>query len=125
MKNICPICNDDPTSHSFYKITNDTFYTCPAKASKYWDTQGILKHYSLLLDEHGEKPWIWIFDCHEFEIKHLLEIEVAIGIASLLSTKDGIHLQEIKIINKTWHIQSLLTILWPFLNDHIRSIIKS
>lgn len=124
MNQLCSICIKEPNSHSFHKISNNTFYTCPAQASKYNDTQGILNHYRLYLENHMPNPWIWIFDCKGFELKHIMELQTAYGIISLLNEKYGNHLQKITIINPTWHIHSLLAIVKPFLNIEIQSLIE-
>jgi len=122
--NLCPICEKEPGSHSFQKISDKDFYTCPAKASKYNDTEGILNHYTLLLDAHGSKPWTWIFDCEGFEVKHMTELNTAYGIVSLLNDKYGTHLTKIIVLKPTWHIHTILAILWPFLNERVRSLIE-
>ena len=119
----CPVCLLDPSSHSFRKVSEQEFYTCPAEASKYWDTEGILQHYTILLDNHGLTPWVWIFDCSGLEIKHMTELSTAYGIATLLNEKYGTHLKKIMVKNPTWHIHAIISILWPFLNDHIRGLI--
>ena len=124
LDNLCPICIKEPNSHSFRKISNNTFYTCPAQASKYNDTEGILNHYRLYLEKHGPNPWIWIFDSKGFELKHMLDLKTAYGIVSLLNEKYGNHLQKIIIINPTWHIHSILDIISPFLNKEIQSLIE-
>jgi hypothetical protein len=124
LDNLCPICTKEPNSHSFRKIAEHNFYTCPAQASKYNDTQGILNHYRLHLEKHGPNPWIWIFDCKGFELKHMLELQTAYGIVSLLNEKYGTHLKKIIVINQTWHIHSILTIIMPFLNKEIQSLIE-
>lgn len=124
LDNLCPICIKEPNSHSFRKISEHNFYTCPAQASKYNDTEGILNHYRLHLERHCPNTWIWIFDCKGFELKHMLELKTAYGIVSLLNEKYGTYLQKIIIINQTWHIHSILTIIMPFLNKKIQSLIE-
>jgi hypothetical protein len=57
-------------------------------------------------------------------MKHVLEMNTALGIAELLVKKYGVSLQKIEIINPTWYIQLIINVIWPFLNDHIRSLIK-
>jgi hypothetical protein len=52
----CPVCADDPTSHSFKQIETlpdgtVIMYTKPAEASKYWDRDGIIFHYDQKLPE--------------------------------------------------------------------------
>ena len=62
----CSICKNQPNSHSFELIDyNDQtyfFYTCPAKAIKYYDCSGILQHYDGYLNQMTENTkWVWIF----------------------------------------------------------------
>jgi len=127
MSYTCLICKMDPSSHSFTKISEEhgicTFYTCPRKATKYWDCPGILAHYEGVLNENNGQPWIWHFDCTGLEMKHVLEMNTALGIADLLVKKHGESLQKIVIINPTWYIHMIINVIWPFLNDHIRSLI--
>jgi len=113
-------CMMDPTSHSFKKISEKngicTYYTNPSKAKLYTDTDGILSHYENALKQIGDKKWVWIFDSDGFDLKHALEVKSGIGIAKLLTDKYAESLQEIKIINPTWHIRTMLLTVWPFLN---------
>jgi len=123
----CKICDNDPSSHSLKNIgTIDNvtyYYTCPAKATKYNDVVGITEHYDGVLSENTTR-WIWVFDCNKFSAKHLLEINVGIQLAKLISTKFSSTLDGIIIINPTWHILVVMRIVNPFLNSHMKSIIK-
>ena len=123
----CKVCEDDPLSHSFKNIgtiNNITYYyTCPAKATKYNDVVGITQHYDGVLSENNNQ-WIWVFDCKKFTTKHLLEVNVGIELAKLISTKFGSSLTSILIINPTWHILVVMKLVTPFLNNHMKSIIK-
>jgi hypothetical protein len=128
MENICITCAIDPTSHSFKKISENhnvvIYYTNPSKAKHYTDTKGILSHYDKTLALLGNKKWIWIFDSENFGLKHALEIKTGIGIAKLLTEKYSHNLLEIKIINPTWHIKSMMAIVWPFLNNSTKNKIN-
>jgi hypothetical protein len=123
----CKICENDPSSHSLKNlgtIDNITYYyTCPAKATKYNDTDGIIAHYNGVLSENNNK-WVWVFDCEGFSMKHLLEINVGIQLAKLVTSKFSNNLVNIIITNPTWHITSVIYSVYPFLNSHIKSIIK-
>jgi len=131
---MCIICDNEPGSHSFYKLdTNNNnnnnnninfFYTCPAKASKYWDTKGILAHYEEVLEENGEKEWIWIFDSHRFGLKHSMEMSTAFGILKLLKNKYGKCLKEIRIINNSIYIKGFYNLLYPFIPIEVINIIR-
>jgi hypothetical protein len=123
----CPVCKADPTSHSLAKLTETDdivyYYTCPAKASKYNDRDGILSHYDGELKHKGAKPWVWIFDCAGFDMRHAMEIRLAIDMATLISRTHGDSLIKVYVINPTIFIHIIVNAIWPFLSNHIRSII--
>ena len=120
---VCDICQRLPGSHSFTKIgVNENinyFYTCPAKAIKYDDNKGILKHYKGMLDNYPNEDWIWVFDGKGFEMKHAINIGLAIDLAKLIATYKNT-LKKIYIINPSWHIKSIINITAPFLPDEIK-----
>lgn len=123
----CPVCAEDPTSHSFKQIETlpdgtVIMYTKPAEASKYWDRDGILFHYDQKLSTLGD--WVWVFDAEDFSFEHMLEVDVAISLAKLISSKYSKTLKKILIVNPSFMVQIMLTIVTPFLNKHIRSLIK-
>ena len=104
MKYICLLCLVDPLSHSLNEVFEKNnviyYYTCPSKAKMYFDTLGIINHYDGVLSEIPEnKKWIWIFDGTDFGVKHVLQIEVAIELAKLISSKFSDKLEKIIIIN--------------------------
>ena len=111
----------DPTSHSFRRLTEKNgvvlYYTNPTKAKLYKDNEGILEHYTNALDSVKGRKWAWIFDSEGFDLRHAAEVSTGIGIAKLITGKYGEALEEIKIINPTWHIKTMLTAVWPFLNE--------
>jgi hypothetical protein len=125
---MCLICDKEPGSHSFefYGKTKEgvyMYYTCPADASKYWDTEGILNHYREVLEKNNNNKWCWIFDSKGFDVKHSLEIGTAIGIINILSKYDN-SLCEIQILNGNTLIKGFYTFIYPFLSTNIINKIK-
>ena len=125
----CPLCLIDPLSHSLTEFLNKDntvyYYTCPAKAKFYFDTNSIINHYNGVLSEiPTNKQWVWVFDSLDFGLKHFLQIEVAVELAKLISTKFSDNLKKIIIINPTIYISSIYNIITPFLNEKIKSIIE-
>ena len=122
----CSICEAEPGSHSLREIGVREgvviFYTCPAEASKYNDYEGIMRHYEDTFEDRiGDgTPWIWIFDCKGFTLKHLVEINVAIGIASLVSSRFADNLQKVIVINPYWIVQLTMNLLRPFMGEELR-----
>jgi hypothetical protein len=129
MTYICGICSLNSSSHSLTKLVEKDstlyYYTCPSKADLYFDTSGIINHYNGVLSEIPKnKQWIWIFDGTGFNLKHFLQIDVAIELAKLITTKFSDNLKKIIIINPTLYISSIYNIITPFLNNKIISIIE-
>lgn len=124
---ICSICELDPSSHSLKKISENEnmtiYYTCPAQASKYYDCSGIIHHYTNEFNTIKTEKWMWIVDCSGYGLIHLIQHKVGIGLGQLISTKYSHHLEKICIINPNWYIYSMSSIVWPFLNKNVKSII--
>jgi hypothetical protein len=124
----CPICAEDPTSHSLKKIheTDELvyYYTCPAKASKFSDRAGILAHYDGELSSKGNKKWVWIFDSAKFGMRHAMEIQLAIDMAKLINNKHGHTLEKIFIINPTKFTSLIVSVVWPFIGAKLRSSLQ-
>ena len=125
----CPLCLIDPLSHSLTQFLNKDntlyYYTCPAKAKFYFDTNSIINHYNGVLSEiPTDKQWVWVFDGLDFGLTHFLQIQVAIELAKLISSKFSNNLKKIIIINPTLYISSIYNIITPFLNEKIKSIIE-
>ena len=121
----CPICELNPGSHSLTKMYEreniEYYYTCPAKATRYNDTDGIVAHYEGMLREI-DKPWIWVFDGTGFDLAHSLEIGIGIKLIDIISKSE--RLQKIMIINPTIYLNMIYTILYPFLSERLRDIIE-
>jgi len=120
---VCPFCRLNPGSHSLKKIEKKGilyFYTCPAKATLYYDTKSILNHYKGVLSEI-DKEWIWVFDGAGFNLEHALQTTVAIELAKLISSFPT--LKKIIIINPTLYIRIPYQIVMPFLNQTLRDSI--
>jgi hypothetical protein len=131
----CPSCKIDPENHSLKKLiekyepairTNiEYYYTCPAQAKLYYDTQGILDHYDGVLREiPKENKWVWIFDSKDFGLRHFMQIQVGIGLAKLISTKYGDNLNKIIIINPNYYTSITYNVVKYFLSEYVNSIIE-
>lgn len=120
----CPVCLTQPGAHSFEKRRDingvDVFYTCPSKAIKYNDIPGILAHYEGMLDANEDRPWWWVFDCTGFSLKHMVEVNVGIGLAKLISKKYSGSLKRVVIVNPTWYVRTMINVVWPFLTKQVR-----
>ena len=129
MKYTCPLCALNPASHSLTEVIEKEntlyYYTCPSKAELYFDVTSITDHYDGILSEIPEnKQWVWVFDATDFNLKHFLQIQVAIELAKLISLKFSKNLKRIIIINPTFYVSSTYNIIHPFLNEKIKSIIE-
>ncbi len=114
------------TEYNFKKISDKNgtviFYTNPVKAKP--NSHNILTYYDDTLKQIGNKKWVWIFDSEGFSIKHATEISMGTEITKLVTEKYAHSLQEIKIINPTWHIKTMLKALLPFTDELTKQKIK-
>ena len=125
----CPICELLPSSHSLTKVLEKKgiiyYYTCPSQAILYYDVKGIVNHYDGVLSEIPEnKEWVWIFDSLDFSLKHVMQTNVAIELAKLISNKFSKNLKKIIIINPTFYITITHKMIFAFLNNKVRDIIE-
>ena len=124
----CPLCAIDPSSHSLIKMAEKNgilyYYTCPAKATMY-DVKGIMNHYDGVLSKiPKDKKWVWIVDGEGFGFTHAMQINVAIEISKLISSKFSKNLKKIIIKNPTLYITIIHKIIMPFLNKETRDKIE-
>ena len=125
----CAICEEYPNSHSFkflgeYK-SKLVMYTCPEEALKYDDHEGIINHYKGILNDIRGKKWIWFFDSRNFSAKHYLQFNMSIELAKLISQPEySDNLQYIVVYKPSWHLDLTLNLIYPFLSDKIKNLIK-
>jgi hypothetical protein len=122
---VCEACQKVPGTHSFSRIgkTNQghhVFYTCPARAKEYGNAPNIVKHYKAHLDQTGSEPWIWIFDCTGFGLKHMSSLETGKALAKLIDEEYSQSIQGIYIINEAWQIKALIDIIWGLIKKTTR-----
>lgn len=119
---MCKICDSDPKAHSFFKIATERntqiFYSCPAEATRYWDTDGIVNHCNEKLAEKGDADWIYTFDGKGFGLKHALEIGAALGLLGVLKNHEDT-LKEIRMINTSLHVKTMMKTVQPFISKSI------
>jgi hypothetical protein len=129
MDKICAACAKDPNTHSFKKVSEKNgialYYTQPAKASKYDDTEGILSHVDNALRANGSKPWRCVIDGTGFDMRHATEVQTGMGLVALLTEKYGTTLQHVTIINPTWHILGVIKITFAFVDESIKAKIRT
>jgi hypothetical protein len=113
------------STHAFRKVAEKggvaLFYSHPSKSDHNKNpTEFISEITQQLTNLHG-KRWQWIIDAEGFDLKHALGIEPGMELSTLLTDKYGESLVEIKFINPTWHLRSLINLIWPFLTSSLKA----
>lgn len=121
----CPKCDILPGSHSFDKLGVlpsgvSVFYTCPAKAKDYKDEDKFIDYFKYHLHETGNQPWIWIFDCHGFGVKHMTSMETTRSLVHLLQNEHTHTLQAVYLVQEAWHFHSFMKMALPLLQKQTR-----
>jgi hypothetical protein len=122
----CVHCAIDPSSHSLIRLREENgtivYYTKPSSAKMYYDSDSIISHYKAELPL--DKEWVWLFDAEGFGLKHLLHVDVGIKMAKLITSEYKDNLVKIQIINSNAWVDSVYSIVKPFLSDRIIKTIE-
>jgi len=128
--NPCPICHLDPTAHSFHIIKSENpnvnlFYSCPAKATKYFESPGVIDHFRQYLEENSHHPWAYILDCEGFTLSHATQMTTSMALVDMIQNKYGKSLKKVWIINHSWPIKIVLNAMWAVLTDDLKMLIET
>jgi hypothetical protein len=90
MNQLCSICSQDFTAHSFNYVCTTlegghVFYTKISNASKYDDTEGIVNHCTNYLQHCQPTTWTWIIDFDDFGLKHTLGLNTGIQLSRMIN----------------------------------------
>jgi len=125
MENICKTCFINPLNHSceIYKENNIfNIYTCPGKSIKYDDSEGIIKHFSTVINTVENHDWMITVDCYDFSYKHAMQIYTAIELIKIILQKNK-YLKKINIINSNTFIYITINACLYLLNDNMKALI--
>ena len=119
---MCVYCAVDPLSHSLVRLSNDVYYTKPSDAKLYYDADSIIHHYTLELPRDNE--WKWIFDASGFGFKHLMQINVGVKLAKLISSSYAHNLTKIQVVNSNIYVNLVYNTISHFLSKKIKERIE-
>jgi hypothetical protein len=111
---ICSYCAKNPRSHSFKKVEHknrigflapseyepEIFYSCPAEAELYDNTESVIKHFEIGLT--GIEEWEWFFDCQGMSFSHYTQFGLVRELCKLFAQQGG--LKRVYILNSNWLI---------------------
>ena len=123
----CPRCKENQSAHSFEKLgtlrdgVTNVFYTNPAEATEPDDSPEAFQYYMAHFRDTEPQPWIWIFDCKGMKIKDLSQSTLARKLTDAVQVKYKDTLRGIFVINPTWSIISLFTVIKPFLHKEAKA----
>ena len=117
----CAKCADNPNSHSFHHIGTtkqgyEIIYTCPAKTLDFDGSDPQFVHY---FDEHLRvlegKPWVWIFDCKDYTIKHMLSMSNLRNLVAYLNKNHTDRLHASYVLNAESFFGHMMRFVMPLL----------
>lgn len=121
----CPICQLDPKAHSFVRLGRtplqvELLYTCPSKAATIPHSDFLTYFHHHMNDMKGS-TWVWIFDCKDIAMKHLLSLNTIQQMLRILREEHTEYLQGIYIINQHWIFKQFLHTCSPFMQKEDRA----
>jgi hypothetical protein len=116
----CAACQTDPTIHSFERIAERSachvFYTSFKHTKDYSNSAAIINH---IKGELGRVDlsggWGWILDCKHMSMKHIVQVQVCMGIIRFLQSEYNGTLQFLYIVNGG-AMSTALKAFYPFLS---------
>ena len=120
----CERFKQGQNAHSFEDVGTlpsgiRVFYTCPARREDFND-KNFVEEFSQHLQATEQKPWIWIFDCQEYEAKHMLSLRNSLGLLRLFETTYRNSLQAMYVVNESWYFHLFLKSVKPFMKSETR-----
>lgn len=115
----CPYCQTyGINTHSFHEIARTPkfgriIYTCISKAEDYSNKNAIVTHITNTLDTEPLIGWSWVFDCRDLKMKHTMQLDIAITLSRLISSKYADRLQMIIILNPTPGVDAIIKHVLP------------
>ena len=116
------------SSASFRKVAEKggtvIFYSHPSKSDHIAAPDKFISDIDAAISQLHGKQWQWIMDAEGFDLKHALGLDAGMRLSTLLTEKYGESLVEIKFINPTWHLRSIINLVWPFLATGLKAKIN-
>lgn len=100
------------------------FYSHPSKSDHNANPDKFISDIDAAISQLHGKRWQWIMDAEGFDLKHALGLDAGMRLSTLLTEKYGESLVEIKFINPTWHLRSIINLVWPFLAAGLKAKIN-
>jgi len=116
----CVACQADPSTHSFERITRhgpiSVFYTSFQHTKDYSNATAIIHHIRGELDRVDlSGGWGWIMNCKHMSMKHIVQMQVCMGIIRFLQSEYNGSLQFLYIVNGGG-MSTALKAFYPFLS---------
>lgn len=121
---LCVICANDISAHSFRRIhwlnpDVQLFYSCPAESTRYFDREGVIRHFDLELANLHNSPWVWVIDFRDFTLNHAKEVRSIMDISHLVLYKYPGLLQKILAIHVNPVVKYLIGVFSAILPSSI------
>ena len=111
----------------FLKLQQKATFRCSTRvhqATKYYDKESVEIHCREKLQEKGDtNKWIFIFDGTGYTLRHAMEIGVSLSFLRVVK-EHADTLLEIRILNTSSYVSTMLTIMKPFIPHKIYSKIN-
>lgn len=117
----CNKCKTNPNYHSFVRITNiddtDVFYSSISKCQDSNEDGTKFKNIKIHVDEETTRPWIWVIDFANMEMKHYTDPSFNNGMFEMISNNDAI--KEIWFFRSNIWIRTTIALFKKISNNKI------
>ena len=124
----CPKCIETPGFHSFIKLGKttkgyDIIYSKPAIVEERKLTDENMQNYLIHLDNASNKKWVWIIDSRGLDNLETPNLFLLRKFYLEIQKRYKNILKHIFILNKSYMMQIIYTMLYPFLSFEIKEMV--
>jgi len=94
------------------------------KATKYFESAGVIEHFRTHLEENREHEWAYVLDCKGYTLAHSTQIKTSIILVNMVKDKYIGSLKKVWIINYSWQFQIVMNILLALLPEGVKKIVE-
>ena len=124
----CPKCIETPGFHSFTILGKtikgyEIYYSNPNVNEERKLTEENIQNYLIHLDNASTKPWVWIIDSRGLDNLETPNLFLLRKFYLEIQKRYKNILKHIFILNKSYMMQIIYTMLYPFLSSEIKKMI--
>jgi hypothetical protein len=100
------------------------YYSCPAKSTKYFESEGVIEHFRAYFEENKGAPWAYVLDCEGYTLLHATQIHTSLALVNMVKNNYIKSLKKVWIIHYSFAFRIVMNAIMAILPPEIRGMIE-